>query len=117
MVLAVMFLKAVEKLILIVSQSFLSQEDIDNFEKTRLVSTWPPHLKEIMAQFYSNELFQELWTKLLDIFAEIRAKYDGNNYLQGEAEPDRLPHADTARCQGSNGVSLTCSVLEGWYSR
>ncbi len=78
MVLAVMFPKAVEKLILIASQSFLSQEDIDNFEKTRLVSTWPPHLKEIMAQFYSDELFQELWTKLLDIFAEIRAKYNGN---------------------------------------
>ena len=78
MVLAAMFPEAVEKLILIGSKSFLSQEDLDHFEKTRRVSSWPPYFQEVMAQFYSDELFQELWTKVLDIFAEIQAKYNGN---------------------------------------
>ncbi len=78
MMLAAMFPESVEKLILIGSKAFHSQEDFEAIEKTKYISSWSPRLRQTMTQWYSNELLQELWAKLLDILIEIREKYDGN---------------------------------------
>ncbi len=78
MIMATMFPEVVEKLVLLGTKSFITREDLDIIEKTRNISNWPPDLREEMVQFYGEQLFQELWSKVVDVDIEIHTKKDGN---------------------------------------
>lgn len=55
----------VEKLVVWGGNAYISQEDIDGYEKTRAVSSWSPRMREGMGAIYDQEL-QGLWTDWCD---------------------------------------------------
>ena len=57
--------RQVEKLVVWGGNAYISQEDIDGYEKTRAVSSWSPRMREGMGAIYGQEL-QELWTDWCD---------------------------------------------------
>lgn len=60
----------VSKLAIWGGNAYLTNEDIEAYEKTRSLSSWSPRMVQAMQQIYGDEL-QELWTAWCDAMLAI----------------------------------------------
>ena len=80
--------RQVEKLVVWGGNAYISQEDIDGYEKTRAVSSWSPRMRDGMGAIYGDDL-QELWTNWCDA---MQALYKaGGDVCRGRLAEIRCP--------------------------
>jgi len=79
--------KCVSKLVVWGGSSYISDEDLECFEKNRSVNLWTPSVRDPLEAIYGDSL-QDLWSKFCDWAGEIHR--DG-----GELYRERL---DLVRC-------------------
>ena len=81
-ILAALFPESVQKLVVWGSNTYVTKDDINLFEKTRDVSNWSQRMRETMEKIYGDS-FQSLWSRWIDAMKEIYEKRkDGDLCLE-----------------------------------
>ena len=60
----------VEKLIVWGGNAYITEQDVEGYEKTRSLSSWSPRMLESMGAVYGDEL-QELWSSWCDVMQAL----------------------------------------------
>lgn len=66
LLLAAQFPAAVRKVVVWGAKAFLTQEDIEAFEKIKDVNKWSPHLRAPVEEVYGFEELSRLWVEVLE---------------------------------------------------
>ena len=94
LVLAAMYPKSVQKLVVWGANAFVTKEDIELFENIRYVDTWNPEIRDSLLRIYGNSS-QELWSEWLDNYTAFLHRNDGDickNYLSKIICPTLVIH-------------------------
>lgn len=73
MILAALFPMAVQNLVIWGSNAYITQKDLQLFEKTRDVNSWSARMREPLEAIYGSSYFPKLWSDWID---GMRAIYD-----------------------------------------
>jgi valacyclovir hydrolase len=86
--LAAKFPEKVLKLVIWGGNSYLAKEDIEGLEKTRLISSWSPRMRESLEAVYGSSL-QSIWSGYCD---SIRSRFEtAPNICRNELAYIRCP--------------------------
>lgn len=68
----------VEKLIVWGGNAYVTEKDIELYEKIRDVENWSPRMKQPFIDLYGNKYFSETWSAWIDSFKKILKENKGD---------------------------------------
>lgn len=68
----------VEKLIVWGGNAYVTEKDIELYEKIRDVENWSPRMKQPFVDLYGNKYFSETWSAWVDSFKKIFNENEGD---------------------------------------
>uniref|UniRef100_A0A1B6KGJ6 AB hydrolase-1 domain-containing protein n=1 Tax=Graphocephala atropunctata TaxID=36148 RepID=A0A1B6KGJ6_9HEMI len=76
-ILAAMFPSSVQRLVLLASMAYVTQEDVDIYKKLKDISKWTPQLRGKLEAVYGAENLERLWTSYCQYFIDLLRSGDG----------------------------------------
>lgn len=76
--LSVTFPQAVRSLVAWGANAFVTDEDVEMFERTRDVATWSAKMREPLAREYGREGLQALWSNWMECILEFKEDHGGD---------------------------------------
>lgn len=61
----------VEKLVVWGSNAYLTEKDIELYEKIRDIQKWSPHMKQPLIELYGEKYFSDTWNAWVDAYQAI----------------------------------------------